>query len=50
MHTHVGAIAAVSAFMFVVFMGTLWRLIAAHLAASQSPTAQGLGAAMLFQY
>lgn len=50
MHTHVGAIALVSAFMAVVFMGTLWRLISVHLMASQNSTAQGLGRAMAFQY
>ena len=50
MHTHVGAIHLVTAFLGVVLVGTLWRISAAHLVASGSPTAAGLGKAMAFQY
>ena len=50
MHTHIGAIAFVAAFLYIVLAGTLWRLGASHLVASQSKALQNLGKAMLFQY
>ena len=50
MHTHVGAIQLVSAFLGVVLVGTLWRVGAAHLVASDSATAKQVGKAMAFQY
>ena len=50
-HVHISAIAAlVTFFGYVVLLGTLWRLGAAHLVAATSPTANGLGKAMLLQY
>lgn len=50
MHTHIGLIHLGTAFIGVALIGTLWRLSAAHLAASGNPTAQRLGGAMAFQY
>lgn len=50
MHVHFSAMAAISAFFSVLIMGTLFRLIAAHAANSQSPALQHLGQAMAFQY
>ena len=50
MHTHVGAIGLATAFIGVLLMGTLWRLVMAHLIATDSPLAKNLGQAGLFQY
>ncbi|MGA5128797.1 hypothetical protein ACPCTO_03220 [Streptomyces olivoreticuli] len=50
MHTHFSAMGALSAFLGVIVVGTLWRLIAAHLVASESAFANHLGRAMAFQY
>lgn len=50
MHTHFSAISALSTFLAVVFLGTIWRLASAHLTASHNPTFQRLGMAMAFQY
>ncbi len=50
MHTHIGAIAAVTTMIYIALLGTLWRLIAAHLIASKGNTTSELGKAMLFQY
>lgn len=50
MHTHVSLLAGVPLFAFVLLMGTLWRLVAAHFAGSQSETLQRFGGAMAFQY
>lgn len=50
MHTHVGALLAVPAFLSVVLAGTLWRLIAGHLIHSNSALARMIGGAMAFQY
>ena len=50
MHTHIGAIAAVTTMIYIALLGTLWRLLAAHAIASKSDTATNLGQAMLFQY
>jgi hypothetical protein len=49
-HTHIGAIAAVTTMIYIALIGTLWRLLAAHMIASKSDTATNLGQAMLFQY
>jgi hypothetical protein len=49
-HTHVGVITLGTAFLGVVLMGTLWRLGAAHLIATDSPGPKNIGQAMLFQY
>jgi len=50
MHTHIGAIAAVTTMLYIALIGTFWRLLAAHAVASSSSTLQGIGKAMLFQY
>ena len=50
MHTHVGAIAAVTTMLYIALLGTLWRLLALHSIASSSDTLSNLGKAMLFQY
>jgi hypothetical protein len=50
MHTHVGALHLVTAFLGVVLVGTLWRISAAHLVAMDNGTAKGVGKAMSFQY
>lgn len=49
-HTHVGAIHLVTAFLGVVLVGTLWRLIAMHLASTSNGTARQVGKAMAVQY
>jgi hypothetical protein len=49
-HTHIGALLAIPAFLAVLLAGTLWRLAAAHLVRSSSPTAQSIGGAMAVQY
>jgi hypothetical protein len=49
-HTHIGALLAIPAFLSVLLAGTLWRLIAAHLVRSKSTTAQRVGGAMAVQY
>lgn len=51
MHSHVGSfLHAVTFFLGVVVLGTLWRLIALHLMASKSTTGQKIGTVMLLQY
>ena len=50
MHTHIGAIAAITTMIYIALLGTFWRLLAAHAVASDSPTFTELGKAMLFQY
>lgn len=50
MHTHIGALLAIPAFLSVLLCGTLWRLIAGHLMRSESATAQQLAGAMAFQF
>jgi hypothetical protein len=49
-HTHFSVIAASQAFLSVVIIGTLWRLAALHLMASNNPVANQLGEGMSFQY
>lgn len=49
-HTHFSVIAASQAFLAVVIVGTLWRLVALHLMASGNPTANQIGEGMSFQY
>lgn len=50
MHVHVGsAINSLGLFFSVVILGTLWRLIASHLAVSDG-WAGAVGRAMAFQY
>ena len=50
MHTHIGAIAAFTAMLYIALIGTFWRLAAAYFVASSSPSLQQAGKAMLFQY
>lgn len=50
MHTHFSAVAAGGIFLAVLVWGTLWRLIAAHLVASDNASLQHIGKAMAFQY
>jgi len=50
MHTHVGALHLVTAFIGVALVGTLWRLSAFHLTASSNPSLAKAGKAMLVQY
>lgn len=42
--------AAFHVFVSVLLIGTLWRIIAYHLAASQTPLLQHAGTGMLVQY
>jgi hypothetical protein len=50
MHTHFSATTALSVFLVVLVLGTLWRLIASHLAVSNNPMLNHIGSAMIFQY
>lgn len=50
MHTHISAIAIGSAFVGVLLMGTLWRLIAGHFVVSHSEHLANIGKVMAFQY
>lgn len=50
MHTHFGALVIGGAFVGTLLAGTLWRLLAAHMVTSSSPTMVTLGKAMAFQY
>lgn len=50
MHVHFSAITALGVFLAVLVWGTLWRLSAAHLGASNNPTLHAVGKAMSFQY
>lgn len=52
MHTHFGsATAAGAAFLPVVIVGTLWRLVGLHLMKQQkSRFFRGIGRGMMFQY
>jgi hypothetical protein len=43
-------IAASQAFFSVLIVGTLWRLVALHLMASDNPTLNQVGEGMSFQY
>jgi hypothetical protein len=50
MHTHFSPMSAAQAFLGVVIIGTLWRLLAYHLTASGNESLQHIGKAMSFQY
>lgn len=50
MHTHFSFFAAIGSFFSVIVLGTLWRLIYAHLSTWESPTANAIAQAMAFQY
>ena len=50
-HTHFGSMTiAVSAFLSVVLIGTLWRLLAYNGITSRNATVQGLSRAALNQF
>jgi len=49
-HTHIGVLLAVPAFLSVLLAGTLWRLIAGYFVKSSSTTLQHIGGGMIFQY
>jgi len=50
MHTHFSAVAAIHAFLGVILVGTVWRLVSLHLAASTNSKLSALGQGMNFQY
>lgn len=50
MHTHFSAVSALSVFMAVLLVGTVWRLGSLHLTASKTTALSHLGQAMAFQY
>ncbi len=50
LHTHFSAIAAVHAFLGVLIVGTMWRLVSYHLIASPNPRLSQVGQGMSFQY
>ncbi len=51
MHSHIGSVVNGTAFfLYVVILGSLWRLLALHLVASSSTLAQKVGKVMLLQY
>ena len=51
MHTHFASgTLAISTFISVVIVGTLWKLGWARAAQSQNPTIRALASAALFQY
>jgi len=50
LHTHFSFISAAQAFIGVLVFGTLWRLSAAHLIATENDQLQHVGKSMLFQY
>lgn len=50
MHTHFSVMSAAQVFLSVVIVGTLWRLVALHLAAAGNEHLQHAGKAMSFQF
>jgi hypothetical protein len=50
LHTHFSFLGAAQSFLGVVIIGTLWRVGAMHLVASNNETAQHIGKSMLLQY
>jgi hypothetical protein len=50
LHTHFSTVAAMQAFLAVVIIGTLWRLLSAHAASSTNPLLSKMGRTMAFQY
>jgi hypothetical protein len=49
MHTHTSALTALQVFLMVIIVGTLWRLVAAELAAREGITGE-VGKAMAVQF
>lgn len=50
MPTGFNALVALNTFLAVLIVGTVWRLLSAHLITSGNPAAANLGRAMSFQY
>ncbi len=50
MPTGFSAAVALNTFLAVLIVGTAWRLVALHAAASRNSTVKTLGEAMAFQY
>jgi hypothetical protein len=50
MHAHFGALGAAQAFLAVLILGTLWRLLTAHAAASSHQGLVHFAQAAAFQY
>ena len=50
MHTHFSFMIAAQVFLAVLVIGTLWRLAAYHLVASDNDNISHIGKAMGFQY
>lgn len=50
MPTGFNAAVALNTFLAVLIVGSFWRLLSLHLAASSNASAATLGAAMTFQY
>jgi hypothetical protein len=50
LHTHFSAVSALSTFVAVLIVGTMWRLVAYHLIASANPRISQIGQGMAFQY
>lgn len=49
-HTHFSITGALTAFLGVIVIGTLWRLIGAHFVQSDRPALVHIGQVMAFQY
>lgn len=50
LHTHFGVLVIGGTFLGVLLMGTLWRLISAHLTVSSNSTLAKVGKGMAIQY
>jgi len=49
-HTHFSPLHALQAFLAVVIIGTVWRLVGLHLVTSKTKFWHTVGKAALFQY
>lgn len=50
LHTHFSWVGALQAFLAVVIVGTLWKLAAMHMMASDNDVLNHVGKGMAFQY
>jgi hypothetical protein len=50
LHTHFSWVGGMQAFLAVVIIGTLWKLVAMHLMATDSENLNHIGRGMAFQY
>lgn len=50
LHTHFSWVGGLQAFLAVVIIGTVWKLSAMHLVATDNDMLNHLGKGMLFQY